>query len=157
MTVPSKIVGRDRFCWHSWRSTPVLPDCSRRHQPCPGRPRRSTLREWCARGNSSRNPLPPDFHFSFVLLQEVEKRLRAFAGIASNDSMHHTPPTADVLHVNAAGTRTDLCVLHTALPSPDPPLRSACVADPHPTGGSPMSTLPARITEAPDVPGLQGD
>src|SRR6516165_11173240 len=49
---------------------------------------------------------PPDetFHFSFVLLQEVEKRLRAFAGIASNDSMHDTPPTADVLHVNAAGT-----------------------------------------------------
>src|SRR5215510_13053333 len=41
---------------------------------------------------------PPDetFHFSFVLLQEVEKRLRAFAGIASNDSMHDTPPTADV-------------------------------------------------------------
>src|SRR5467141_193177 len=49
---------------------------------------------------------PPDetFHFSFVLLQEVEKRLRAFAGIASNDSMHDTPPPADVLHVNAAGT-----------------------------------------------------
>src|SRR5262249_24581225 len=49
---------------------------------------------------------PPDetFHFCFVLLQEVEKRLRAFARIASNDSMHDTPPTADVLHVNAAGT-----------------------------------------------------
>src|SRR6516164_89210 len=49
---------------------------------------------------------PPDetFHFSFVLLQEVEKRLRAFTRIASNDSMHDTPPTADVLHVNAAGT-----------------------------------------------------
>src|SRR5260370_15686035 len=49
---------------------------------------------------------PPDetFHFSFVLLQEVEKRLRAFAGIASNDSIHDTPPPADVLHVNAPGT-----------------------------------------------------
>src|SRR5262249_40914632 len=49
---------------------------------------------------------PPDetFHFCFVLLQEIEKRLRAFARIASNDSMHDTPPTADVLHVNAAGT-----------------------------------------------------
>src|SRR5262249_20384812 len=41
---------------------------------------------------------PPDetFHFSFVLLQEVKKRLRAFARIASHDSMHDTPPTADV-------------------------------------------------------------
>src|SRR5262249_22042167 len=65
------------------------------------RPR--TLREWCARGNSSRNLLPPDqtFHFSFVLLQEVVKRLRAFAGIASHDSMHDTPPIADILHVAA--------------------------------------------------------
>src|SRR5215471_303090 len=106
MTVPSELVGPHQFCWHSWRSTPVLPECSRRHQPCPGRQRPRTLREWCARGNSSRNPLPPDetFHFCFVLLQEVEKRLRAFARIASNDSMHDTPPTADVLHVNAAGT-----------------------------------------------------
>src|SRR5262245_39332254 len=51
---------------------------------------------------------PPDetFHFSFVLLQEVEKRLRAFAGITSNDSMHDTPPTADVLHVNHASPET---------------------------------------------------
>src|SRR5215475_6906053 len=48
---------------------------------------------------------PPDetFHFSFVLLQEVEKRLRPFARIVHH-SMHDTPPTADVLHVNAAGT-----------------------------------------------------
>src|SRR5215468_4692987 len=45
---------------------------------------------------------PPDetFHFSFVLLQEVEKRLRAFARIVSDDSMHDTPPTADILHVS---------------------------------------------------------
>src|SRR5262245_55966365 len=43
---------------------------------------------------------PPDetFHFSFVLLQEVEKRLSPFARIVSHHSMHDTPPTADVLH-----------------------------------------------------------
>src|SRR5262249_7901263 len=37
---------------------------------------------------------PPDetFHFSFVLLQEVEKRLRPFARIVSHHSMHDTPP-----------------------------------------------------------------
>src|SRR5262249_7752834 len=49
---------------------------------------------------------PPEetFHFSFVLLQEVEKRLCPFARIVSHHSMHDTPPRADVLHVNAAGT-----------------------------------------------------
>src|SRR5262249_51974854 len=36
------------------------------------------------------------FHFSFVFLQEVEKRLRPFARIVSHHSMHDTPPTADV-------------------------------------------------------------
>src|SRR5215468_2090636 len=40
---------------------------------------------------------PPDetFHFSFVLLQEVEKRLSPFARIVSYHSMHDTLPTAE--------------------------------------------------------------
>src|SRR6266436_7578002 len=57
-------------------------------------------------------PLDETFHFSFVLLQEVEKRLRAFAGIASNDSMHDTPPPADVLHVNAVNDSRSLRAPH---------------------------------------------
>src|SRR5262249_32871277 len=37
-------------------------------------------------------PLDETFHFSFVLLQEVEKRLCPFARIVSHYSMHDTPP-----------------------------------------------------------------
>src|SRR5262245_49889765 len=44
------------------------------------------------------------FHFSFVLLQEIEKRLRDFARIVSHHIKHDTPPPADVLDVKAAGT-----------------------------------------------------
>src|SRR5262245_55188093 len=61
---------------------------------------------------------PPDetFHLSFVLLQEVEKRLHAFARISSNDSMHDTPPRAECCSRERAGTRTiaDFYLLHTA-------------------------------------------
>ena len=96
MTVPSEIVGR---------ATPVLLAFLAIHSRAAPRPR--TLRGWCARGNSSQNPLPPNetFHFSFVLHQQVEKRLRAFARIVSDDSMHDTPPTADILPVNARHQR----------------------------------------------------
>src|SRR5262249_26331575 len=94
--VPSEIVGR---------ATPVLLAFLAIHSRAAPRPR--TLRGWCARGNSSQNPLPPNetFHFSFVLLQQVEKRLRAFARIVSDDSMHDTPSTADILPVNARHQR----------------------------------------------------
>src|SRR5260370_40307386 len=108
MTVPSEIVGR---------ATPVLLAFLAIHsRAAPTALVGTSLvlvdrdREPSASGAHERiaheTLYPPDetFHFSFVLLQEVEKRLRAFAGIASNDSMHDTPPPADVLHVNAAGT-----------------------------------------------------
>src|SRR6516165_6100068 len=87
MTVPSEIVGR---------ATPVLLAFLAIHSRAAREPSASGAHE----GIAHETLYPPDetFHFSFVLLQEVEKRLRAFTRIASNDSMHDTPPTADVLH-----------------------------------------------------------
>src|SRR5215472_6917820 len=61
---------------------------------------------------------PPDetFHFSFVLLQEVEKRLRPFARIVSHHSMHDTLSYSRCSSRKRRSTRTiaDLCVLLTA-------------------------------------------
>src|SRR5262249_31531952 len=58
-----------------------------------------------AKDNESMSPAATDFTRPLHIARPKFLMGRG-AGIASNDSMHHTPPTADGLQVNAAATRT---------------------------------------------------